>query len=75
MHIKCITNISTARYGKEENICLSMCHTGIKRGKNSLKFSGGNWASQYADLPSITENETDLTKKTTNTNENGGGRF
>lgn len=28
----------------------SMNPTGISRGKNSLKFSGGSWASAYADL-------------------------
>lgn len=33
---------------EEEN--LSFNHTGISCGKKSFKFSGGNCASQYADL-------------------------
>ncbi len=35
----------------------SINYTGIRRGKNSLKFSGGNWASQYADLQTTINTE------------------
>lgn len=46
--VKEIQRIATDFKEKSQH---SIKHTGIRRGKNSLIFSGGNWASQYADLP------------------------